>query len=156
MGLVKYTVIGLLAVSTGCIYVSERVKNLKEIMVKLIPVPSNFRNLSIKHWILYFNFDLTLHNPTTEDFNPNGIIVTVKRVEVKTADGKLIAKVNVNKTSINVPAKGKYMLKDLAVEVDIYSNAMNALSLAKIKGIEDIKVDIVCGILGTEYVIPQL
>lgn len=156
MGLVKNVVIGLGVFGLGVLYVKNRVKNLSEIMTKLIPIPSGFRNWSYKHYVLFFNFDLTLHNPTNEAFNPNGIIVTIKRIEVKDNAGKLIAKVNINKNSVNIPAKGKYVLKDLAVEIDTFSNILNVASLLKIKSLEDIKTDIVIGILGTEYIIPQL
>jgi len=157
MGLrAKHVVIGLAVLGFGSIYVNERVKKLKEIMVKLIPIPSGFRNWSFKHWVLYFNMDVTIHNPSNEDFNPNGIIVTVKRIEVKDNLGKLIAKVNVNKNSVNIPAKGKFTIKDLAVEIDTYANILNAPGLMKIKSLADIKTDVIISILGTEYVMPQL
>jgi hypothetical protein len=156
MGLVKNVVIGLTVVGAGCIYVNQRVKTLNKIMLKLIPIPSGLRNWSFKNWVLYFNLDVTIHNPTTEDFNPNGIIVTLKRLEIKDLTGKLIAKVNINKNSVNIPAKGKYVLKDLAVEIDTYANILNAPSLMKIKSLADIKTDIVIGILGVEHIIPQL
>jgi hypothetical protein len=157
MGLrVKHVVIGLSVLGLGVIYVNERVKKLSEIMVKLIPIPSGLRNWSFKNLVLYFNFDLTIHNPTNEDFNPNGIIVTVKRVEIKDNTGNLIAKVNINKNSVNIPAGGKYILKDLALEIDAYSNVLNAVNLVKIRSLKDIKTDIVISILGVEHIIPQL
>lgn len=157
MGLrAKHVVIGLGALSLGCIYAINRVQKLTDIMVKLIPIPSGFRNFIFKNWVLYFNLDVTIHNPTNENFNPNGIIVTVKRIEIKDLAGKLIAKININKNSITIPPKGKYTLKNLAVEVDTYANALNVASLMKIKSIDDIKTDVVIGVLGTEYVIPQL
>lgn len=157
MGLgVKHVVIGLSVLGLAGFWVKNRIKKLSEIVVKLIPIPSGFRNFSFKHWVLFFNMDVTINNPTNEDFNPNGIIVTIKRLEIKDIEGKLIAKVNINKNSINIPAKGKYVLKDLAVEIDTYTNILNAANLAKIKSLDDIKVDIVISILGKEYLIPQL
>lgn len=157
MGLgVKHVVIGLSVLGFGVFYIKERVKKLSEIVVKLIPIPSEFRNFSFKHWVLFFNMDVTIHNPTNEAFNPNGIIVTIKRLEIKDIEGKLIAKVNINKNSVNIPAKGKFVLKDLAVEIDTYTNILNAANLAKIKSLDDIKVDVVISILGKEYLIPQL
>ena len=157
MGLgVKHVVIGLSVLGLGIFYIKERVKKLSEIVVKLIPIPSGFRNFSFKHWVLFFNMDVTIHNPTNEAFNPNGIIVTIKRLEIKDIEGKLIAKVNINKNSVNIPAKGKFILKDLAVEIDTYTNILNAANLAKIKSLDDIKVDVVISILGKEYLIPQL
>ena len=157
MGLgVKHVVIGLSVLGLGIFYIKERVKKLSEIVVKLIPIPSGFRNFSFKHRVLFFNMDVTIHNPTNEAFNPNGIIVTIKRLEIKDIEGKLIAKVNINKNSVNIPAKGKFILKDLAVEIDTYTNILNAANLAKIKSLDDIKVDVVISILGKEYLIPQL
>lgn len=157
MGLrVKHVVIGLSVLGFGAIYIKERVKKLSEIMVKLIPVPTGIRNIRIEKWLLKFNIDVTLHNPTTEDFNPNGIIVTVKRLDIKDKAGTLIGKVNINKNSVNIPAGGKYTLKDLVVEIDSYGNLLNVNNLLKIKSIADIKADVVIGVLGSEYVIPQL
>jgi hypothetical protein len=57
---------------------------------------------------------------------------------------------------VNIPAKSKYILKDLAVEVDAYNNLLNVPSLMKIKSLNDIKTDIVISILGVEHIIPQL
>ena len=157
MGLrVKHVVIGLSILGFGAIYIKERVRKLSEIMVKLIPVPTGIRNIRLEKFTLKFNLDVTLHNPTKEAFNPNGIIVTVKRLDIKDKNGILIGKVNINKTSVNIPAGGKYTLKDLVVEIDTYGNLLNIANLAKIKSIADIKADVVIGVLGTEYIIPQL
>lgn len=152
----KHVVAVAAVVGLGVVYVNDRVKTLSEIMVKLIPIPSGLRNYSFKNWILSFNFDVTIHNPTSVDFNPNGLIVTVKRIEIKDRNGKLIAKVDINKNSINIPARSKYTLKNLAVSIDTYANLLNVPSLMKIKSIHDVKTDIVISILGTEHIIPQL
>lgn len=152
----KHVVIGLGLIGLGCLYVNDRVKKLTEIMAKLIPIPTGFRNWSFKNWVLYFNMDVEVYNPTDESFNPNGVIVTVKRIEVKTVERKLIAKIEINKNSVIIPAKGKYTFKDLAVAVSSYDVLANAESLIKIKSIDDIKIDVVISVLGTEHVIPQL
>lgn len=152
----KHIVIGFGVLGLGGIYLKNRVKKLSETMTKLIPIPSAFRNWSLKNWILSFNMDVTIHNPSNEAFNPNGIIVKIKRLEIKDLTGRLILKINIDKTSVNIPAKGKYVLKDLAVEIDTYANILNNASLLKIRSSEDIKVDIVVSILGKEHIIPQL
>jgi hypothetical protein len=152
----KHLVFGIAVLGLGAVYVNDRVKTLSEIMVKLIPIPSGLRNYSFNNWILSFNFDVTIHNPTSVDFNPNGLIVTVKRLEIKERSGKLIAKVDINKNSINIPARSKYVLKNLAVKIDTYANLLNAPNLMKIKSINDVKIDVVLSILGTEHIIPQL
>lgn len=152
----KHIVIGFGVLGLGGIYLKNRVKKLSETMTKLIPIPSAFRNWSLKNWVLSFNMDVTIHNPSSEAFNPNGIIVKIKRLEIKDLTGRLILKINIDKTSVNIPAKGKYVLKDLAVEIDTYANILNNASLLKIRSSEDIKVDIVVSILGKEHIIPQL
>jgi hypothetical protein len=157
MGLrAKHIVIGLGVLGLGVLYVKDRVKKLSVLMTKLIPIPTGFRNLRIENWVLKCNIDVTLHNPTTEAFNPNGIIVTVKRLDIRDNAGTLIGKVNINRNSVDIPAGGKYTLKDLLVEIDAKGNIFNLANLVKIKSIADIKADVVIGILGTEYVIPQL
>lgn len=157
MGLrVKHVVIGLSVLGAGVIYVQQRVKNLAEIMVKLIPIPTGLRNIRIEKGIFKCNIDVTIHNPTSEAFDPNGIIVTVKRLDIKDKAGKLLGKVNINKNSVNIPANGKYILKDLLVEIDSMGLLLNISSFLKIKSLADIKADVVISILGTEYIIPQL
>lgn len=152
----KHLVIGVGVFGLGILYVNNRVKNLSEIMVKLIPIPTGIRKIRIENWVLKFNIDVTLHNPTRKAFNPNGLIVTVKRLDIRDNAGTLIGKININKNSVNIPAEGKYTLKDLVVEIDAKGNIFNLANLAKIKSIADVKTDIVISILGTEHVIPQL
>jgi hypothetical protein len=157
MGLkVKHVVLGLGLVAGASFYVKNRVDKLTEIMLKLIPIPTAVRNFILKNWVFSFNIDVTIHNPTTESFNPNGIIVTLKRLEVKDTLGNIIGKVNINKNSIIIPAKGEYTLKNLLVEINTYDNILNVSNLLKIKSINDIKIDIVISVLGTEHIIPQL
>lgn len=153
---VKHIVIGMSLLGGGLIYVQQRVKTLAAIMVKLIPIPTGIRNISFSKGVFKCNLDITLHNPTAKDFNPNGIIVTVKRLDIKDKAGVLLGKVNINKNSVNIPANGKFVLKDLVIEIDSQGLLLNLSSLLKIRSIKDIKADVVIGILGTEYVIPQL
>jgi hypothetical protein len=61
----------------------------------------------------------------------------------------------VNKSFVSVPAKGKFILKDLTVEIPILENLSNMESLVKITGIKDIQIETILGVLGKEYSIIQ-
>ena len=56
---------------------------------------------------------------------------------------------------VSVPANGKFVLKDLLVEIPILENLSNMQSLVKITGIKDIQIETILGVLGKEYSIIQ-
>jgi len=148
--LIKGTILG-----TGlCVYNSKPNK-WKETMKKLKALPTGFRNFDINFKRMRFNLDVTLYNPTSDDFSPNGIITVVKRIILKDKTAKRIATITVNKSFVSVPAKGKFVLKDLIVEIPILENLSNVESLMQITGLKDIQTETIIGVLGKEYSIIQ-
>ena len=120
-------------------------------MKKLKALPTGIRNFDINFKRMRFNLDVTLYNPTSDNFSPDGIIAVVKRIILKDKTAKRIATITVNKSFISIPAKGKFVLKDLIVEVPILENISNWQSLSQIKSVKDIQTETILGVLGKEY-----
>jgi hypothetical protein len=155
MGLAKYLFIGGSVLGIGYLVVKNKIDKWQEIMMKLVPIPTAIRQIGVVGGKFSFKIDIKLINPTNEDFNPNGVIVTLKRIDIKTAGGLKIGTVTINKNSLTIPAKKSFILQNVLVEVPIYDALVNLPTFLKIKSIADVKMDIVLGSLGQEYVISQ-
>ena len=151
----KHIVITGAILGAGLLWYSSKVDKWKETMGKLKALPTGFRNFDINFKRMRFNLDVTLYNPTNDNFSPDGVIAVVKRIVLKDKTAKRIATITVNKSFVSVPAKGKFVLKDLLVEIPILENLSNMESLIKITGLKDIQTETVIGVLGKEYSIIQ-
>ena len=151
----KHIVITGALVGIGVLWYKNKVKKWKETMGKLKALPTGFRNFNINFKRMRFTLDVTLFNPTNENFSPDSVIAVVKRIVLKDKTAKRIATILVNKSFVSVPAKGKFILKDLVVEIPILENLSNMESLVKITGIKDIQIETILGVLGKEYSIIQ-
>jgi hypothetical protein len=152
---VKYIVITGALLAIGVLWYKNKVNKWKETMGKLKALPTGFRNFDINFKRMRFNLDVTLFNPTKDNFSPDGVIAVVKRIVLKDKTAKRIATITVNKSFVSVPANGKFELKDLVVEIPILENLSNMESLVKITGMKDIQIETILGVLGKEYSIIQ-
>lgn len=152
---VKYIVITSALLGIGVLWYKNKVNKWKETMGKLKALPTGFRNFDINFKRMRFNLDVTLFNPTKDNFSPDGVIAVVKRIVLKDKTAKRIATITVNKSFVSVPANGKFELKDLVVEIPILENLSNMESLVKITGMKDIQIETILGVLGKEYSIIQ-
>jgi hypothetical protein len=151
----KHIVITGAIVGIGVWWYSTKIDKWKQTMAKLKALPTGIRNFDINFKRMRFNLDVTLYNPTTDNFNPDGIIAVVKRIVLKDKNTRRIATIIVNKSFVNVPAKGKFELKDLLVEIPVLENLSNWQSLSSITGIKDLQIETIIGVLGKEYSIIQ-
>jgi hypothetical protein len=151
----KHIVITGAILGAGLLWYRGKLDKWKQTMKKLKALPTGFRNFDINFKRMRFNLDVTLYNPTSDDFSPNGIIAVVKRIVLKDKTAKRIATITVNKSFVSVPAKGKFVLKDLIVEIPILENLSNVESLMQITGLKDIQTETIIGVLGKEYSIIQ-
>lgn len=151
----KHVVIAGAILGAGVWWYSSKLNKWKQTMTKLKAIPTGFRNFDINLNRIRFNLDVTLFNPTSENFSPDAIIAVVKRIVLKDKSAHKIATITVNKSFISIPAKGKYVLKDLIVEIPILENLSNWQNLAKIRGVKDIQTEAIIGVLGKEYSIIQ-
>ncbi|MBN9285585.1 MULTISPECIES: hypothetical protein [unclassified Flavobacterium] len=147
----KHIVITGALLGIGVLWYSSKLNKWKETMTKLKALPTGIRNFDINFKRLRFNLDVTLYNPTSDNFNPDGVIAVVKRIVLKDKTAKRIATITVNKSFISIPAKGKFELKDLLVEIPILENLSNWQSLSQITGLKDVQTETIIGVLGKEY-----
>lgn len=151
----KHIVITGAILGIGALWYSSKLNKWKETMTKLKALPTGIRNFDINFKRLRFNLDVTLYNPTSDNFSPDGVIAVVKRIVLKDKTAKKIATIIVNKSFVSIPAKGKFLLKDLIVEIPLLDNLSNLESLSQITGVNDIKIETIIGVLGKEYSIIQ-
>lgn len=152
----KHIVITGAILGAGVLWYSIKLNKWKDTMGKLKALPTGFRKFDINFKCMRFTLDVTLFNPTNDNFSPDGGgVAVVKRIVLKDKTAKRIATITVNKSFVSVPAKGKFVLKDLLVEIPILENLSNMESLVKITGLKDIQTETVIGVLGKEYSIIQ-
>lgn len=147
----KHIVITGAILGIGALWYTSKLNKWKETMKKLKALPTGIRNFDINFKRMRFNLDVTLYNPTSDNFSPDGIIAVVKRIILKDKTAKKIATITVNKSFISIPAKGKFVLKDLIVEVPILENISNWQNLSQIRSVKDIQTETILGVLGKEY-----
>lgn len=147
----KHIVITGAVIALGAIWYKTKLDKWKQTMKKLTALPTGIRNFDINFKRMRFNLDITLYNPTNDNFSPDGIIAVVKRIVLKDKTAQRIATITVNKSFVSIPAKGKYVLKDLIVEIPILDNLSNWQSLSQITSVKDIQTEAVIGVLGKEY-----
>lgn len=147
----KHIIIGGAILGIGALWYSSKLNKWKETMTKLKALPTGLRNFDINFKRMRFNLDVTLYNPTSDNFSPDGIIAVVKRIILKDKTEKRIATITFNKSFISIPAKGKFVLKDLIVEIPVLENISNWQNLSKIKSVNDIHIETILSVLGKEY-----
>jgi hypothetical protein len=147
----KHIIVVGAIIGIGVLWYSSKINRWKETMNKLKAVPTGLRNFDVNFKRMRFNLDVTLYNPTNENFNPDGIIAIVKRIILKDKTAKNFATITVNKSFISLPAKGKLELKDLIVEIPILDNISNWQTLSQIRGVNDIQIETILSVLGKEY-----
>ncbi len=148
---VKHIIIAGAILGIGALWYNNKINRWKETMTKLKAVPTGLRNFDINFKRMRFNLDVTLYNPTNESFNPDGIIAVVKRIVLKDKLAKKFATITVNRSFVSLPAKGKFELKDLIVEIPILENISNWQNLSEIKSINDIQIETILSVMGKEY-----
>ena len=148
---VKHIIIGGAILGIGAIWYSSKLNKWKETMTKLKALPTGLRNFDINFKRMRFNLDVTLYNPTSDNFSPDGIIAVVKRIILKDKTAKRIATITVNKSFISIPAKGKFVLKDLIVDIPVLENISNWQNLSQIRSVNDIQIETILSVLGKEY-----
>lgn len=147
----KHIVITGALLGIGALWYTSKLNKWKETMKKLKALPTGIRNFDINFKRMRFNLDVTIYNPTGDNFSPDGVIATVKRIILKDKTAKRIATITVNKSFLYIPAKGKHVLKDLIVEIPILENISNWQSLSQIRSVNDIQTETILGVLGKEY-----
>jgi hypothetical protein len=147
----KHIVITGTLLGIGVLWYSSKLNKWKETMKKLKALPTGIRNFDINFKRMRFNLDVTIYNPTSDNFSPDGVVATVKRIILKDKTAKRIATITVNKSFLSIPAKEKHILKNLIVEIPILENISNWQNLSQIRSVNDIQTETILGVLGKEY-----
>ncbi len=144
--MVKQFVLLLAGITAVGLLIKSKVNDWRAIMPQLKAFPTDFNRLNINFNKIEFYLEVTLFNPTKQAFNPDGIIAQLDRLEV-TAKGQKIATIEVKKNGIQIPAEGKFVLKNLKVNVPVTS----LLFVKDIKTYDDLDVVAIMNVLGEEY-----
>jgi len=131
----KHIVITGALLGIGALWYSSKLNKWKETMKKLKALPTGIRNFDINFKRMRFNLDVTIYNPTNDNFSPDGVIASVKRIILKDKTAKRIATITVNKSFLS----------------PILENVSNWQNLIQIKSINDIQTETILGVLGKEY-----
>lgn len=146
--MVKQLVIGLTALAGLSYFIKKKVDNWRSILPQLKAFPTEFNSLKFDEKFVNFVIDVTIFNPTKEIFNPDGIVAMLDRLIV-VYKGKELATVIVKQNGIKIPAEGKYVLKNLKVQLPYTS----LLLVKSIPSADDLDCKAVINILGEEYTI---
>lgn len=151
---------GIVAV-VGYFLLKDKAEKLIEQFKKITILPVDFKKLNVK-WndgkpYISFNLDLKFKNPTPQNFNANGIVVTLKRLLFYDKNNVFLGGSNVNITSLNIPANSSVILPNIPIVLDLQTTIINAMTIINSGSfnINDIKTEAIISVLGLEYKITQ-
>lgn len=151
---------GIVAV-VGYFLLKDKAGKLIEQFKNITILPVAFKNLNGK-WndgkpYISFNLDLKFMNPTPQNFNANGIVVTLKRILFYDKNNVFLGGTNVNITSLNIPANSSVILPNIPIVLDVQTTIINAMTIINSGNfnINDIKTEAIVSVLGLEYKITQ-
>lgn len=151
----KHIVITLGLLAAVGYFVKTKVSNWKILLPKLKAYPTGLRNLK---WqlggglggTLSFDIDITIFNPTNQNFTPDGLLAILDRVEITAFENKTpIAELDIKQGYLNIPANGNYELRNKRVSVPINLSILDIIR--QIKSPDDLNATPIMKVLGTEY-----
>lgn len=151
----KHIVIGLGLLTAIGYFVKTKVSNWKILLPKMKAYPTGLRNLK---WqlggglggTLAFDIDITIFNPTNQNFTPDGLLAILDRVEITAfEDRTTIAEIDIKQGYLDIPANGNYVLKNKRVSVPVNLSILDILR--RIKSPDDLNATPIMKVLGTEY-----
>lgn len=151
----KHIVITLGLLAAVGYFVKTKVSNWKILLPKLKAYPTGLRNLK---WqiggglggTLIFDIDITIFNPTNQNFTPDGLLAILDRVEITAFENRTpIAELDIKQGYLNIPANGNYVLRNKRVSVPINLSILDIIR--QIKSPDDLNASPIMKVLGTEY-----
>jgi len=117
--IVAITAISLLVI--GC-YSVKKYQAAVAVMEKLTVLPKNIKDIKIGIDRIRFTFDLQLINHTEYDLGfTTGSVIGITRVKLFTENDVLLADINTDISTIELPAHSDYVLRDIVVEIPTHS-----------------------------------
>lgn len=155
-------VIGLGVMALGGYFLlKDKATKLSEQFKNISILPVEFKNLDAK-WndgkpYVSFNLDLKFINPTDENFNANGVVITLKRLLFYDKNSKLLGGSNINVNALNIPAKSSIILPNVPIVLDLQTTLINIINIIKAGNFSanTIKIEAIISVLGLEYKLSQ-
>lgn len=158
---IKKIVIGSgLVALVGYALLKDKTGQLAEQFKNLTILPTAFKNLDA-NWndgkpYVSFKLDLKFRNPTTQAFNVNGVIITLKRVLFYDKNNAYLGGANVNVKALNIPANSSVTIPGIPIILNLQTTIINAINIINTGfNINDVKTEAIIGVLGLEYKITQ-
>ena len=129
----------------------KKAKKLQAIFEKISITVKSFRNLKISLSDIRLNVDVEMFNPTGEDFDVSGYLVTLSRLSFF-YKGKYLATARPELDTVLIPANNKLKIENIPVVLptaSVVAYAMEFLSF----DINKLSVEAVINVAGTEVFI---
>lgn len=129
----------------------KKAKKLQAIFEKISITVKSFRNLKISLSDIRLNVDVEMFNPTGEDFDVSGYLVTLSRLNFF-YKGKYLATARPELDTVLIPANNKLKIENIPVVLptaSVVAYAMEFLSF----DINKLSVEAVINVAGTEVFI---
>lgn len=144
--------IGLgVAVSIGGIIAYNKFKKLIGTFSKIEIEPINLRNVKIQSGIINFNVDISLSNPTSENFAIKTSIAKLEKVNFF-YKGNYIATANAVFNEISIPANNKLIIKNIPVSAPVVSVLQNIFNFLDFKE-EHLSAKAFVNVAGKQFII---
>jgi hypothetical protein len=113
--IITITAISLLLVSC---YSIKKYKAALSIMEKLVVLPKDIKDVRVSLEKISFRFSLQLINHTEYDLGvTTGSVLSITKVKVFTPEGTVLANIDTDISSFELPANGIYIIENLQVEL---------------------------------------
>lgn len=135
------------------IYGYRKAKKLKAIFEQITISPTGFRNLKMSLTDIRLAVDVEMFNPTTDNFDVSGYIVTLNRLNFF-YKGKYLATAKPSLSDVSIPANDRLKISNIPVVLptsSVVAYAMEFLTFDMAK----LSVEAVIEVAGTEIFIKQ-
>lgn len=135
------------------VYGYRKAIKLKNLFDKIEIMPSGLRNLKVSSSRVSFEISVTLTNPTTDNFELNGYLVKLERLNFF-YKGKYLATAKPALSSITILAQNQLEIKNVPVVLPTATVVANTLEFLNFD-MANLTVEAVLDVAGSEYYIKQ-
>lgn len=145
---------GITAVA-ATLFAFKKKRDYEKVINAMKLIISNIRNLRIRNMKFYFDFDLTIHNPTDADMNIyTAGLIALKKVSVF-YQGTLIGNAFSNTTEFSLPAGGYFTIKEIQIECLVLEIINKFATIGLDTNLANYKIEIEIQALGQTFIIEQ-
>lgn len=142
-----------LAIAGIAVFGQKKFKEAEKVLEHLQLGIKSISNISLSWEQVKFDIEITLTNPTNINF---GVTTTskiyLKKIRIKTPDGKVIASGLTKIYEVNLPAKSTFVLPLVSIEAPLESVITQLL---KEDGTKNLKVELDIDAFGRNFTIKQ-